>query len=296
MDLRRSLVVAVAAGAARAAHADPEPIRFSYAAPSDCPSEADVIARLAERAHVQRVEPGGAPSRMFAIEIAKDPAGYRGALSVDGSARDVTAATCDEVVGALVLVAALAVQERAPAPRAIAPPAPPPPAPVIAPRWRFAAGAGVARYSGMTPSARVGVPVYVDARRGASELRATFDATASDDGAIATFRWTAGRIEGCPYALTLGRVDLAPCAGVQVGALSGKGTAVDQAASDTRLWLAPEAVGRVRLHVGPAAAEVEAAAAAPLERDRYYFAPANTVHQVPSVVFEIGASVAIEFR
>src|SRR6267142_893051 len=110
--------------------------------------------------------------------------------------RDVTAATCGEVVTALVLVAALAIEERAPeATLALTPPAAPPRHDPGDTRWRLALGAGVARYVGMTPSARLGVPIHVAASHGHQQLRATFDTTTSDDIAMASFRWTAGRIE-----------------------------------------------------------------------------------------------------
>lgn len=293
-------MLVVLAGAARVAAADPEPVRITYDAPAGCPAESDAIARLTERAAVTRVDRGAV--RTFALAITSEGDGFHGELSVqsgDGppAVREVTAASCEDAVTALVLVAALAVEERAPVP-APAPVAPPPrPAPVrIATPWRLAAGAGVAMYTGMTPSARFGVPLYVDARHGHLELRATFDTTTSDDLGTASFRWTEGRIEGCPYAWAIGRVDLAPCAGVQIGALSGTGTMVQQASSTTRPWLAPELAGRVGVRLGRFELEAEGTAGLPVVRDHYYFGPMTTVHDVSRVTFSVASSVSVGFR
>lgn len=298
MSRRWSLALVVVAWTARAAAADPEPVRITYGAPDGCPSEDEFVARLDREAHARRVDRGAV--RTFAFAIARDPAGFRGSLAVDGAAREVSAATCGEVASALVLVAALAIEERAPAPT-------PPPAPVPAPappapapshevtRLRLAVGAGVARYSGMTPSARLGVPVSVVAWYGRRELRATFDATTSDDTAMASFRWTAGRLEICPYVVALGHTELAPYAGVQLGALTGRGTGIDQAATETRPWIAPEAGLRARQWLGSVALEVEATAAAPLVRDRYYIAPMSTIHEVPAVAWGVAAGLVVEF-
>lgn len=292
--VRRSLVLALVLGVARAASAEPEPIRIEYTAPLGCPAEPDVVHRLVDRASVARIDAPG--ERVFALTITSDETGFRGELAVRGSevtTREVTGATCDETVAALVLVAALAVEERA-----SAAPAPPPPPPRPSPRgasWRLAIGAGVARYEGMTPSAIYGVPIHVAATRERVQLRLTFDATGSDQLAMTEFRWTAGRIDACPYVIAAGRIELAPCAGFGAGVLTGKGTNVGQAASDTRPWLAPELAGHVALQLGRAALEVEGTAAAPLVRDRYYIAPSTTVHQVPAVAFGVGADVALRF-
>jgi hypothetical protein len=283
----RPLVLVIAT--ARAAAADPEPIRVDYSAPDGCP--ADVVARLVAHA---AVVPSNAPdARRFALRVADDDGGFRGELTVGGEGtREVTGATCEETVAALVLVAALAVEERAAAPS----PPMPRPARSPAPRWTWSFGAGVARYEGMTPTPIFGVPIHLAASRGRLRLRVTFDATGDDQLAMSTFRWTAGRIEACPYAIAAGSIELAPCGGVQVGALTGRGTTVDQASGATRPWVAPELAARAALRIGPAAVEVEGTAAAPLVRDRYYIAPSTTVHQVPVVAFGVGADVAVHFR
>ena len=286
--LRSVLVLALGVLTARVAHADPEPIRIAYSAPAGCPSEAEVIARLEAQAEIRPVSDASARSFAFSIATGQVGDGFRGELAVTGggtpAARVVTGGTCRETVAALVLVAALAVEERAPAR----------PAEHAAVPWQLAFGAGFARYDGMTPSALYGVPLSLAASHGRAELRVAFDATTSDAGAMATFHWLAGRIEACPYVPRIGRFELAPCAGLQAGAVTSRGTAVGQASSDTRPWLAPELAGHVALRIGRVAVEVEATAAAPIVRDRYYIAPSTTVYQVPRVAFGVGAGLAVQ--
>ena len=286
--LRASIVVALMAWPL-VAIADPEPIRIEYSAAPGCPSAADVVARLRERASIRRVD---ADARVFAFAIAPDGAAYRGELAVrdagDVTSREVTAASCDEVVHALVVVAALAIEERVAARRA---------EPVLEhpARWQLAFGTGFARYAGVTPSARLGIPVHLEVGRGNQALRATFDVTARDDVAMASFQWLAGRLEACPYVWRIGRFTAAPCAGLQAGVLRAEGTVAFEAMSRTRPWLAPELVGRVGVTLGRFHVELEGLVAAPLVRDRYYIAPATTIHQVPAAAFGLGSNVAIDF-
>jgi hypothetical protein len=287
------ILLAIGAGLGRAL-ADPAAISVTYAAPSECASEAEVRARLAD--HAMARDSSTVPAVDVTITHGAD--GFRGEMSLrvndkPPAMRTVTGASCDEVVTALVLVATLAIETRAPRapaePRAVeSPPA------VHALPVHFALASGVARYVGVTPSPRVGVPISIAARRGGQELRVTFDVIGRDEGAMATFRWTAGRVQACPFVLRFGALEASPCAGVQVGALTGQGMTAD-AATDTQPWIAPELAARLAVVVGPARVEVEAAAAAPLFRDHYYIAPATTVHRTARVVSGLGAGLAVDF-
>jgi hypothetical protein len=292
-----AVVVAVASLASRAG-AEPETAAIHYTAPAGCPAEAEVLARLGEHAPVTRVE--AANVRVFDLAITAVDAGFRGALSVrelGGAAttREVAAPTCDDVVTALLLVAALAIEDRAAEPIVVPVRGQPAAARGAPERWHLAFGAGIARYAGVTPGALVGVPLYISAAHGRARGRATFDATATDDLGTTSFRWIAGRLDGCPYVWAAGRFEIAPCAGVQVGALTGKGTMIAAAAKDTRPWLAPELIARIGVRAGRARVELEATAAAPLVRDHYYIAPSTTVHEVPPIAYRLAATGAIEF-
>ena len=284
------------------AEAAAAPVPITYSAPPECPAQASVEAAIAAK-----LAQGAAPGRVAITIQGDDIVGYHGALVVGsgegGARRDVQGATCDETVAALVLVAAIAIEASAapraapparPAPPPAPPPVPPPPRPSHPARVRLSAGAGFARYSGMTPSALYVVPLHVAARRKSFELRASFDATRRDDLATSTFRWTAGRIDACYDVLATARFAIAPCGGLQVGALTSKGRMVDAIDGDTRPWLAPALTARASVRLGPAAFAVEALAAAPLVRDRYYIAPSTTIHQVPWIAFGVGAGVAVQ--
>src|SRR4051812_6825677 len=114
MQIAPWAVVVVVASFASRATAEPETVAIHYAAPAGCPAEAEVIARLAEHAPVTRVEAGNV--RVFDLAITVADEGFHGALSVREPAgaatmREVSAPTCDDVVTALVLVAALAIED-----------------------------------------------------------------------------------------------------------------------------------------------------------------------------------------
>ena len=138
-------------------------IRIEYAAPSQCPDQASFLDEVRERTTRWHPETGPAPVRRFVIEVTPREGGMRGRLALTDIAgvsavREVDGATCSDVVEALALMTALAIDPHAsiapirkappPPPPAELPP-PPPPAPPRPPptheappspppaRWRF---------------------------------------------------------------------------------------------------------------------------------------------------------------
>jgi len=291
-------VAGLFAAAPVAAETAPEQIQLVYAAPTGCPDAEAFFAGIHARANAVRADHG---ERTFHVTITTDEdTTVRGRLVVEGSdgstTREVYGATCAETVSALALVAALAIEERATrdAPR-------PGPRPVVAPArepWHVAAGAGIGLYSGVAPTAAYGVPVFVAANHRHARFRIGFARTERVDAVVATgttdFRWTIGRVQACPFAFAIDRFEAAPCAGFEAGILDGRGTQVAMPASDTRPWLAPEAVLRLGVHLGPAALELEGLVGVPLVRDRFFIAPSTTVHQVPALTTGASASLAID--
>jgi hypothetical protein len=290
-------VAGLFAAAPVAAETAPEQIELVYAAPSGCPDADAFFAGIHARANAVRADHG---QRTFRVTITTDAdTTVRGRLVVDGpdgsTTREVYGATCAETVSALALVAALAIEERAtreaprPSPTAIAPPHEP---------WHVAAGAGIGLYSGIAPTAAYGVPVFVAANYHRARFRLGFARTERVDAVVAAgttdFRWTIGRVQACPFAFAIDRFEAAPCAGFEAGILDGRGTQVAMPASDTRPWLAPEAVLRLSVHLGPAALELEGLVAVPLVRDRFFIAPSTTVHQIPVLTTGASASLAID--
>jgi hypothetical protein len=113
-----------------AAAADAEPIRIEYRAPASCPGEADFAAQVTGRTTRARLASPGETARTFTIEITASGGAIRGKLTIDKprAVREVKGGTCDEVISALGLVTALAID-----PRASTAPKPPPPPPPSAP-------------------------------------------------------------------------------------------------------------------------------------------------------------------
>jgi hypothetical protein len=121
------------------ARAEPVPLRLHYEAPGGCPGAALFLEEIQWRTDLARVVgPAEAALDVRARIVRRGPV-TRGHLVVgegkDAIVREVEGARCDEVVSALALITALAVDPHAstalkrPAPPAAMPPLPPPPAP-----------------------------------------------------------------------------------------------------------------------------------------------------------------------
>jgi hypothetical protein len=105
-------------------------------------------------------------------------------------------------------------------------------------------------------------------------------------------RFSAGTVsvDVCPFAFALARTLRArPCGLVDIGFLRAAGDDIQNARTITRPWIAGCATGRLewaalqRLSI-----EAELGAIFPVLRDRFYFDPARTIHQVP-VISALGA-------
>jgi hypothetical protein len=92
-----------------------EPIRIAYHAPARCPDEAQFLGEVFARTPLARSAAEGEAAREFAVDIADGSDGtLSGSLEIHSadspvSRRDMTATRCDELVSALALMVALAV-------------------------------------------------------------------------------------------------------------------------------------------------------------------------------------------
>ena len=92
-----------------------EPIRIAYHAPARCPDEAQFLGEVFARTPLARSAAEGEAAREFAVDIADGSDGaLSGSLEIHStdspvSRRDITATRCDELVSALALMVALAV-------------------------------------------------------------------------------------------------------------------------------------------------------------------------------------------
>jgi hypothetical protein len=96
------------------ASADVEGIRLTYSADLDCPDEGRFFQAVTARTDLVRRAAEGEPARAFVVNITRDANAIRGALSITGldgsvSKREVSGESCNEVVSALALITALAI-------------------------------------------------------------------------------------------------------------------------------------------------------------------------------------------
>jgi hypothetical protein len=97
-----------------------EPLRVDYRREGACPDGDAFFGAVRARTEKARPATGGEAARTLKVTVAEEARGSRGTLSIvaaDGasstSVREVRAATCDDVVSALALVAALAIDPEA---------------------------------------------------------------------------------------------------------------------------------------------------------------------------------------
>jgi hypothetical protein len=234
------------------------------------------------------------------VALSEAPSGFTGeirVLSASGGAttRRISAAECDEVEGALELVAAIAlgldtrpaVRPASPPPSPSPEPAPPPAPSRVPPRWRLGAALRGALLTSVGPRVEFAPDVALQATVEARGLFApTFElsgtwATSGDLSApegTATLTLWAGALTVCPLRLAVGHFSARPCAEVSAGALVGsaKGPNVEGGSlTATRMAVAPLARLEWAL-VDTVGLEAEGGAAFEIDRARFYFEPLGT--------------------
>jgi hypothetical protein len=294
------------AGAARADQGRAEEVvELRYAAPPECPTRDAAVGLIRERTPAVRFE-AGAP-RVFAVSVTAGEQGYTGALVVDATAdKQLTAQRCDDLVTALALVIALAIDpEAAAGPRDEPPPPPPPPSPpsppqVPPPRARRLDGAlaGVLG-AGVTPDPLVA---------GSLAARATWPALAAElavvagrdstreADATASFTRVVVRPAVCWLPLRR-RIELGGCGHVELGVVRATGDEIINGRGLTRLWAAAGAHGTLRWPGSQSRsfAQLQLGMAVPITRDRYRFMPGIVIHETPPVTGWLGLGVGLRF-
>jgi hypothetical protein len=258
------LAIAATALAAAEARGEPPPIRVDYQAHEGCPAADGFLDEIRWRTRLARLAEPDEEALLVQARVTRRGAVSSGRLSLgEGKARTIEDPSCDEVVSALALITALAIDPRAstgprppvpaPAPAPAAPlPAPPPdpplraaappppeivpaPLPVIPPpsaappaprRWMVGARASAA--FSVTPRPLLGGGVFVERAEGGASLRLAIELAATgelDAGpGGASFLRGAGRIEGCAFTVRPASwLRLVPCVGAEGGALRGQG-------------------------------------------------------------------------
>jgi hypothetical protein len=237
-----------------------EAVRFHYRAPAGCPDGETFASRVQARTGRARLGEPGELARQFDVEVQMDGQGARARLSFTDSqgaavVRAVRGETCDEVVSAIALVTALAIEAGPNEPGASAPPAEPSQKAATAPEvetapnaprsrglrapepdalaWSFGVEGSMSSWLG--PGLSLGVGAFAEAGTYAGPsgrvtlLRATSHAMIEHRDRPSVFRradFTAyiARVGGCPLALGLGAgFRVLPCASFGLGQLEGEG-------------------------------------------------------------------------
>jgi hypothetical protein len=219
-----------------AAQPDEEPVFLEYRAPVICENEAQFFARARSRAPRMRIARPDERARMFVVDIEQRAGRTSGRLTVRNpegrqTVRELEARDCGEVVDALALVMALAVNPRA----ADVTPAAVNPLPADTAR----AAPTVAPAGEPTPAATA-APTSVPARVTASESAAAAAATPPSGASLWAFRgalaaWGVGAIAPEPLfgaraggeVLNLATAVLAPSFRLSAGYATREGFVVD---------------------------------------------------------------------
>lgn len=294
-----------------AAAEDRVALQLRYEAPAACPSAERFFAQVEARTPLARTASQGEAATTLVIVIKSVVGGSTATLELrapDGatSTREVSAAQCEQVVTALALMTALAIdqnasvtpvaeraQPAAPAKAAMVPTAPRSPAraPGSRARFRWEVGAAVEVLGGVSSDPVLLVRPFVELEHDASwrfalrvsVARARAQAETSVGAAQLTL-WE-GRVEGCPLRLEpSAAVRISPCVALDAGQLSALGKGVLPARQVDRPWLAAGGISRLEFGLlGLLAIELSGELFAPIVRDRFFVGANTTVHRAPAV-------------
>ena len=266
-------------------------LSLEYVTPGDCPSAGDFEARVKARTLQAEFAEGKAATVAVHVTVRSTGSSFAGHLFMVGhagtmSTRDVEDTLCADVVDALALVTALAIDPnamlspspgaRAPTPAPTVPPpvmpppvAPPPtasvapPAPLPAPPevrrpavrllWHLDVGIDGKVLGDVAPDAMLGGGAYVELESDgdtvvAPSARLSLFAATDDVFVSSKARFTllAARADGCPVRLGAERLSIRPCAGVDVGDLFARGIAIPSPESAAKSWVAMGPLVRAR--------------------------------------------------
>ncbi|MEO6600470.1 MAG: hypothetical protein ABIQ16_11390 [Polyangiaceae bacterium] len=285
------------------------PRRFSleyHGAPS-CQQEAELVTEIQRRTPTAvRVRNGAGD---VSIQITTEAIGSQQRAQVDVKGPDgpnqrvIEAPECSQVIHAVALILAIAIDPDAAPQKAepivLEPPAPlSPPAPrrlreretARPPVW-WAFGPGVGLVGGVAPHVALAQHLSFELGRGRSSgfvahlklsgIHAHGDVSARPG--TADFDLLALRLASCPYRV-VARVSVSACVSFDFGRLQGRGSQTLAEKSGSARWYGPGAFSAAELSVLDwLQVRLELGALAPLARDRFYFGPSETVHRIPAL-------------
>lgn len=299
---------------------------FEFHAPEGCSSAEDFTARVRQRSWRIRLQPGaGSTARSLRVEI--QPPGSGGALrgivtvvEADGAVRtrQLKAASCEEAVNALSLIATVTLDPDAmlgePAPQSQPQPppvAPKPPVPVAAssprprrppaPRLRFGVGLSATLLLRMAPKPAPGGTAFVSLEL---QPQAVFSpllrlalthaqrrAVAAAGGDL-NFAFTLPTLDVCPVRFGPPMFGLRPCAFASTGLLETWGSETSHAETHARFYGQVGAALLARLRVSEAFEIIaDGRASLPFARDQYGFDRASAfTTPIPGFSASLGAA------
>jgi hypothetical protein len=315
---------------------DEVPVRIRYQAPEGCPKADAFYAALRARTERVRIAVAGEDARDFDVRIVRDQAGAVGDLRVRGEkgttqTRRVEGSSCEEVVQAVALTAALSVDPAASLAPAVPSAAPSPPAPAgsaanprasasaallpaspiaVAPspssrQWIIEIGAEGLVAHQLIPSVSAGGAFSASMARVAAGawspsielslgyLRNDLFARPADAAA----QLSVATLTVCPLRLSfLRQVETRLCALGQGGRLAARGLRVDQPESAARPWWAAGLGGQVRVGLfSKLVLKLDAALVLPLPRHGFVIEdPSRFAGETP--VFSPVAGLGIAIR
>ncbi|HMI91441.1 MAG TPA: hypothetical protein VK509_08765 [Polyangiales bacterium] len=304
-------------------------MQLSYSAPATCPDAAAYRAQVATRTTRARPASAGERATVLTVVVQDVAGGNHGTLELrapDGATamREVSAADCAQVVAALALVTALAIDPNAststavpaqPAPRVQAPPLverarmqakPPTPPPIdegASSRWRFGLGLLVEALGGVAPEPAFFPRPFAQVTR---EIDAPFGfalrlsggrahGEVVDQGGRASFTLLAGRLEGCPLRVSATpRLALSACVPLDAGRLEAAGSGFTPSQRVARPWLSAGAIARVEWQlVDVLVLEAAGELFFPIVRDRFFVGNDATLHRVPKVAGGLAVGLGV---
>ena len=310
-----------------------EPIHVRLDNVSDCPDARSFWTKL--RGHTPRVRSArpNERARTFRVSVVQGQQRVLGRLvtvDVKGhrSERNVSGATCQSVIDALALSAALAVDPKLLEPATASspstslpttdqePPAPTPPpdaTPVRgdtgeprASNWKGSAGACVSHPLIPMRPRFLALGAFVGIGKGGPALLAPdlriaglggLPTTQSTSAGSARLTWATLRIRSCAVRWSPARgAMLRGCALADIGRIRGKGQDTSNPDEPTLLWVATGTAARVELAL-PGRSWVAAGPnlVFPLRRHRFYFTPDITAYRLPVAILgaELSAGVRV---
>ena len=307
-----------------------EATRFEFRAPPGCSSADDFSSRVSKRSWRIRLVNDASVQRSLLVEVQQVPAGgaLRGTVTVveaDGTTRkrQLKAASCEEAVDALSLIATVTLDPDAmlgepppepptatePAKTPVKPPEPPGPgkapprfrrAPPTEP-YRFSFGLAGALLLQMAPDPAYGGTASAAFEINPGNLAAPFWRLSvthaqrrgiAESGGQASFAFTLPTLDLCPVRLGSRALGLRPCAYGSVGLLKawGAGTARDE--THARLYAAVGLSAWLGWRVSEAFEIIaDARAGLPLRRDEFALNRA-VFFKTPTPGFSLGVGVA----